>query len=233
MSGYKLILADPPWSYSNKASNGAADNHYGTMKFADLLKLPVSNLAADDAVLAMWYTGNFNAEAMGLARAWGFTVKTMKGLTWVKLNQLAEKHINKALSVGSVTDYASLMALLNQQTRIGLGNYTRSNSEDLLIAIRGKGIPRVDAGVKQVIYAPLDKHSKKPVESYRRLERLYGDVKRIELFARSAQPGWDVIGDGIDKRDIREVLAESPANDNQMKNCSVLTHYAHNIATGR
>ena len=99
MSGYQLVLADPPWSYSNKASNGAADNHYGTMTLTDLMKLPVSNLAADHAVLAMWYTGNFNSEAMALAKSWGFTVKTMKGLTWVKLNQLAEKHINTALQV--------------------------------------------------------------------------------------------------------------------------------------
>ena len=214
MSGYQLVLADPPWSYSNKASNGAADNHYGTMTLTDLMKLPVSNLAADHAVLAMWYTGNFNSEAMALAKSWGFTVKTMKGLTWVKLNQLAEKHINTAFSAGKVTDYASLMDLLNQQTRIGLGNYTRSNSEDLLIAVRGNGIQRMDAGVKQVIYAPLDKHSKKPAESYRRLELLYGDVKRVELFARTSQPGWDVIGNGIDGRDIREVLAV-PANDNK------------------
>ena len=28
---YQLIMADPPWSYNNKASNGAADNHYDTI----------------------------------------------------------------------------------------------------------------------------------------------------------------------------------------------------------
>lgn len=215
MNGYELILADPPWSYSNKASRGAADNHYSTMTLDQLMALPVSNIAADNAILAMWYTGNFNAEAMALANAWGFKVKTMKGLTWVKLNQLAEKHINRAFAKGEVTDYASLMELLNKQTRMNGGNYTRANTEDLLLAVRGKGLERQDAGVKQVIYASLDVHSRKPVESYDRLERVYGDVKRIELFARASQPGWDVIGNGIDGRDIREALAITPANDNK------------------
>ena len=54
---YSLIYADPAWQYDNKASNGAAEDHYGTMKLIDMKRLPVWDLAADDAVLAMWFTG--------------------------------------------------------------------------------------------------------------------------------------------------------------------------------
>jgi N6-adenosine-specific RNA methylase IME4 len=85
MKKFNLILADPPWKYGNTSSRGAADNHYDTMTIAEMKLLPVSKIFADDAILAMWYTGNFNKEAMDLAKAWGFEVKTMKGLTWVKL----------------------------------------------------------------------------------------------------------------------------------------------------
>lgn len=211
MKKFNLILADPPWKYGNTSSRGAADNHYDTMTIAEMKLLPVSKIFADDAILAMWYTGNFNKEAMDLAKAWGFEVKTMKGLTWVKLNQLAETHINKAFAAGDITDYASMMRLLNKQTRIGLGNYFRSNTEDVLIAVRGAGLPRVNAGIKQVIYAPLDKHSKKPLESYHKLELLYGeDVHRLEMFAREPKPGWNCIGNGIDGQDIREFFNELP-----------------------
>ncbi|MGS6172148.1 MT-A70 family methyltransferase, partial [Enterobacter hormaechei] len=70
-------------------------------------------------------------------------------------------------------------------------NYTRANTEDLLIATRGKGLERKCASIKQVIYSPLGEHSQKPAEARFRLEKLYGDVPRIELFSRCGAPGWD------------------------------------------
>lgn len=199
---YSLIYADPPWSYGNNASNGAARDHYDTMKLIDLKRLPVWALAAENAVLAMWYTGTHNREAIELAEAWGFTVRTMKGFTWVKLNALAETHINKALAAGEVEDFYDFLDLLNGQTRMNGGNHTRANTEDLLIATRGVGLERRDAGVKQVIYSPLGEHSEKPAEARRRLERLYGEVPRIELFSRSAVPGWDHWGNQAESPDV-------------------------------
>lgn len=187
---YSLIYSDPPWSYGNTISNGAAADHYSTMKLIDIKRLPVWELAADNAVLAMWYTGTHNQEAIELAEAWGFTVRTMKGFTWVKLNQNAELRINKALAEGEITDFYDFLDLLNAETRMNGGNHTRANTEDLLIATRGAGLERKHAGIKQVVYSPLGAHSEKPWEVRNRLELLYGDVPRIELFSRSAAPGW-------------------------------------------
>ena len=187
---YQLIYADPPWAYSNAASNGAAADHYGTMTLTDLKRLPVWDMAAENAVLAMWYTGTHNVEAIELAEAWGFKVRTMKGFTWVKLNPQAERNINKALEAGDITDFYEFLDVLNAQTKMNGGNYTRANSEDLLIAVRGNGLERKNAAVKQVIYSPLGEHSAKPYEARRRLEVLYGDVRRIELFSRGDDPAW-------------------------------------------
>lgn len=194
MNKFKLIYADPPWQYSNTISNGAAEDHYSTMTMTDLMRLPVWDLADENAVLAMWYTGTHSEEAIKLAEAWGFKVRTMKGFTWVKLNQLAEQHINKALEAGEVQDFYDFLDLLNKQTRMNGGNYTRANTEDLLIAVRGTGLERLSASVKQVIYSPLGEHSSKPWEARNKLEQLYGDVPRIELFARESSPGWDAWG---------------------------------------
>lgn len=199
---YRLIYCDPPWAYSNTISNGAASDHYATMAITDIKRLPVWDIAAEDAVLAMWYTGTHNAEAVQLAEAWGFKVRTMKGFTWVKLNQLAEQHINKALAAGEVEDFYDLLGLLNAQTRMNGGNYTRANSEDMLIAVRGAGIERVNASVKQVIYSPLGEHSAKPWEARHRLELLYGDVPRIELFSRGNAAGWHHWGNQNPRNDI-------------------------------
>lgn len=200
---YSLIYADPAWSYGNTVSNGAAAGHYDTMSLIDMKRLPVWELAAENAVMAMWYTGTHNREAMELAEAWGFTVRTMKGFTWVKLNQLAEQHINKALEAGEVEDFHDFLDLLNAQTRMNGGNHTRANTEDLLIATRGTGLERKDASVKQVIYSPLGRHSAKPWEARHRLERLYGDVPRIELFSRSAAPGWDHWGNQCESSAVK------------------------------
>ncbi|AOE41261.1 DNA methyltransferase [Pantoea agglomerans] len=212
---YQLIYADPPWSYSNAASNGAASDHYGVMTMADLKRLPVWDLAADNAVLAMWYTGTHNREAIELAEAWGFRVKTMKGFTWVKLNQLAEYHINKALEAGEVTDFYAFLDLLNAQTRMNGGNYTRANTEDLLIAVRGNGLERQSASIKQVIYSPLGEHSAKPWETRHRLEMLYGDVKRIELFSRGDDPAWHHWGNQCPTNNV-EMYAGSACKIHQL-----------------
>ncbi|ENZ3699246.1 MT-A70 family methyltransferase [Klebsiella quasipneumoniae] len=192
---YQLIYVDPPWQYGNKISNGAAENHYSTMNLAELKRLPIWKVAAESAVLAMWYTGTHNQEAIELAEAWGFTVRTMKGFTWVKLNQLAELRINKALTEGGIADFYDFLNLLNAETRMNGGNHTRANTEDVLIATCGAGLERMNAGIKQVVYSQLGAHSEKPWEVRHRLEQLYGDVKRVELFARESWAGWDRWGD--------------------------------------
>jgi N6-adenosine-specific RNA methylase IME4 len=60
--------------------------------------------------------------------------------------------------------------------------------------------------VQQVVVEPVTRHSEKPEEVRHRIEALYGDQRRIELFARRQAPGSAAVGDGIDGRDIREVL---------------------------
>lgn len=188
---YQLIYVDPPWQYGNKISNGAAENHYATMSLSEFKHLPVWEVAAEDAVLAMWYTGTHTEEAIELAEAWGFRIRTMKGFTWVKLNQNAERRFNKAIAEGELVDFNDLLSMLNSETRMNGGNYTRANTEDLLIATRGIGLERVNASIKQVVYSCLGEHSEKPWEVRHRLEKLYGDVSRVELFARESWPGWD------------------------------------------
>ncbi|EAZ5304612.1 DNA methyltransferase [Salmonella enterica subsp. enterica] len=188
---YQLIYVDPPWQYGNKISNGAAVNHYNTLSLTELQRLPVWSLADENAVLAMWYTGTHVSEAIALAEAWEFRVRTMKAFTWVKLNQCAEQRFNTALQAGDLIDFNDLLTMLNSETRMNGGNHTRANTEDVLIATRGSGLERASASIKQVVYSCLGAHSEKPWEVRYRLEQLYGDVSRIELFARDIWPGWD------------------------------------------
>lgn len=128
----------------------------------------------------------------------------------MKLNQLAELRITKALAEGDVTDFYDFLALLNAETRMNGGNHTRANTEDVLIATRGAGLERKHAGIKQVVYSPLGAHSEKPWEVRHRLELLYGDVPRIELFSRSAAPGWSHWGNQCATASV-ELIPDAPS----------------------
>ncbi|WP_369795032.1 XF1762 family protein [Serratia sp. H1n] len=79
---------------------------------------------------------------------------------------------------------------------------TKNANSMLYGAVRGAGLERADAAVKQIIYAPISQHSTKPWEARQRLERLYGDVSRIELFSRCDVPGWDHWGNECPQSNI-------------------------------
>jgi len=171
---YKIIYADPPWSFKNNKSgtlNGTADKHYKTMTIDDLKAMPVNDIADDDCVLVMWYVGSQPQEAIDLVEAWGFKLKNMNGFVWVKLTQ-------------------KLLAWF------GMGFWTRAGSESAIIATKGKPKPALK-NIRAVRHEVVGKHSAKPAAFREDIVALCGDVPRIELFARDEVPGWDSFGDEL------------------------------------
>lgn len=79
---YPTIYADPPWSYANSASRGAAENHYPTMSLEAISALPVNELAAENAHLHLWTTNGFLKESFHVIESWGFRYKSC--FVWVK-----------------------------------------------------------------------------------------------------------------------------------------------------
>ncbi|MFQ5776340.1 MAG: MT-A70 family methyltransferase [Kiloniellaceae bacterium] len=99
--------------------------------------------------------------------------------------------------------YATCGFVWRKTDGIGLGYYTRQDSEPCLLAVRGAP-KRLNADVAQVIEAPRGRHSAKPPEVYARIERLVAGPY-LELFARGAgRAGWDVWGNEADKADDKE-----------------------------
>ncbi len=79
----------------------------------------------------------------------------------------------------------------------GMGYYTRSNAEICLLATRGRVLERKSRSVSSVIISHIERHSKKPAETRDRIVELFGDLPRIELFARETAPGWDCWGNEV------------------------------------
>ena len=143
-----------------------ARKHYATMPAKMIAALDVERIAQDNAMLFLWAPWNMVKDAIGIMGKWGFEYKTM-GFVWVK-----------------------------PEFELGLGNYTRLGSEACLLGRRGKGCPVKRHDVRQVLQQPRGQHSRKPLAFLDRIDRLFGDVPRIELFGRGPpKMGWDIHGD--------------------------------------
>ena len=167
---YQIIYADPPWSYF-KGGYKNQSQHYDGMSIDEICNLPISDLSADNCILFLWVTFPILPEVFKVVEAWGFTYSTI-GFNWVKSNKGGKGFF------------------------FGLGNWTRSNSELCLIATKGS-IERKDASISQIIYEPIQEHSKKPDIVRKKIIQLVGDLPRIELFARQKVDGWDSWGNEI------------------------------------
>ena len=78
-----------------------------------------------------------------------------------------------------------------------MGYYTRANAEICILATKGKTLPRISRRVHQVVLSHVEEHSKKPNEVRKRIVELFGDLPRIELFARQYADGWDCWGNEV------------------------------------
>ena len=171
---YKVIYADPPWTFSTFSTKGkgrSPEAYYDCMTLADIMALPVGEWAARDCVLLLWATDPLLEKAFAVIRAWGFTYKTV-GFYWAKLNKSAPRLLYDDRSFFT-----------------GLGFWTRANPELCLLATRGHP-RRLRADIKKLIVAPRREHSRKPDEAYTRIEALC-EGPYLELFARAVRPGWD------------------------------------------
>lgn len=84
--------------------------------------------------------------------------------------------------------------------KIGMGYHARERHEGLLIAKRGElPPPPPDARPDSVVEAPRLEHSAKPVIFYDIIDRMYPDVRKIELFGRvpEQRPLWSTWGNQI------------------------------------
>ena len=182
---YNVILADPPWKYNSRANHktrfrGGACGHYPLMAMSDIAALPVGDLAAENCALFLWCTFPYLDVQIRLFERWGFRYRTL-GFSWIKTNAV------------------------NGKPFFGVGYYAKSNCEPCLLGMRGQ-LPTVSNRVSSLVIAPRREHSRKPDEVRDRIVELFGDVPRIELFARERVKGWDALGLDVDGEDMRQSI---------------------------
>ena len=182
---YRVIYIDPPWHYSRSYDGRRPIKSkvpYPTLRDKKIINLPIGELADNDCALFLWTTLPKLKIAMAAMEAWGFEYTTV-GFVWVKLYRNSDKIV------------------------AGLGYWTCTNAEVVLIGKKGRPNPR-RCKAKQIIISPRGEHSAKPPEVRERIVHLMGNVPRIEIFARERVPGWDAMGNEIDGKDIRDALRD-------------------------
>ncbi len=199
---YDILYMDPPWQF-NKRSNtntkfgGGAMAHYPTMTMKEIKALDYSKCLNDNALVYCWVTLAKLAECIdAITRDDIKLVAT--GFVWVKTNKLndtpvKDKHLQITIDGKYTTPF------------YGVGNYTASNAEICLILRKGKMV-KYDKKVSQIIISPREQHSRKPTEAYERLTTMYPTQNKLELFARTSYPGFDVVGNQLNASTVEEFL---------------------------
>ena len=198
---FDVVLADIPWHYYGSPTKmGAAGKHYQLMPDEEVLALPMAELLAPDGVLFCWATSPRLDFAVHCIEHWGLRYRGV-GFLWVKT-----RHDGTVIGAqgprASITKPTSELVLKATvpTSAIGTEDGVEHTAELVLSATRrprGRPRPIADESVPQVILAPRGKHSEKPAELHRRVERLYPDAARLELFARRRIDGWQVWGDEL------------------------------------
>lgn len=171
-SRHSVILADPPWDYGmpndRAASRVLPHEQYITMTMDAICDMGVADIAADDSMLFMWCPASLLPDGLKVMAAWGF-------------------------------DYSSNW-VWHKEGKLNCGGGTAAiHHELLLVGKRGAGLTIEDkrARASSVFRGLVRVHSAKPVVVHERLEALYPNVSRIELFSRAPRDGWTMYGNQV------------------------------------
>lgn len=192
--GWPFIMADPPWNFrswvanANPDSDRSASRHYRTMSLEEIQAMPVKQIAAKNAHLALWITSPFLIAGyhLPILKAWGFKPSSTF-VVWCKLKR----------SAGGRQLQMITLEELHRFLHFGQGHTTRKNVEICVLARRGNA-RRIDRAVPELIVSPVREHSRKPDDAYDYAQR-YAAGPYLELFSREERKGWTTWGNEAGK----------------------------------
>ena len=107
--------------------------------------------------------------------------------------------LDKALELGAAWGFQyTTVAFVWDKKRVNPGYYTMSQTEMVLLFKKGKiPQPRGARNIRQLIREKRTEHSRKPYETHLRINMMFPDQDKIELFARRKVPGWHLWGNEV------------------------------------
>ena len=180
MKQYDIVLIDPPISYYGQQDKwGAAAKFYPLMTDDELRTMDIMSLTNETSIVFLWATCPRLDFAIDLMRDWGFHYRGV-AFVWVKSTK-------DGRPIGARGVRPSIV---------------KPTTELVLAGSRipkGRPMPVADESIPQVVLHPVQEHSRKPETISERIELLYPNATRLEMFARRQRNGWDVWGNETDK----------------------------------
>ena len=165
---FEIIYADPPWDYQGQLQhNGSGGCDTG----GALRHYPTMNL---DELKKL-------------------PIQNISSSNCLLFMWSSSPHLDQAIDLGKTWGFQwATIGFVWDKIRVNPGFYTMSQCELCLIFKKGKiPIPRGARNIRQYIKAKRGRHSEKPTEVKRRIEAMFPNQKKIELFARNAcDVGW-------------------------------------------
>lgn len=172
---YAIIYADPPWDYKGQKQHAGA-----------------------------------NKNDTGGAETHYPTVK-LKDLKSLDVNSIAKEnsllfmwttspHLDQAIELGKSWGFKwATVGFVWDKERVNPGFYTMSQCELCLIFKKGKiPVPRGDRSIRQYVRFERTEHSSKPFVVRERIDKMFPDQNKIELFARRISvSGWSYWGNEV------------------------------------
>lgn len=172
---YGVIYADPPWDYRGQLQHAGVDS-------------------GDTGGAVRHYGTVTSAELAGLP------VLEIAEADCLLFLWATSPHLDQAIELGKAWGFEwATVAFVWDKQRVNPGFYTMSQCELCLVFKRGRiPRPRGARNVRQLVSERRGVHSAKPEEVRRRIERMFPEQAKIELFARGPAPGWDTWGNEIE-----------------------------------
>lgn len=176
---YKIIYADPPWEYKQKQINfqhydagkkyvNSVNEHYQTMSKQKLFDMKK-------------VIENISSSESCLLFMWATC-----------------PNLGLAIDLGREWGFEfKTVAFVWDKQRTNYGFYTLSQCELCLVFKKGKIPKKQTNNVKQFLSEHVGKHSAKPKEIRKRIDMMFSNQPKIELFARQKVDGWDCWGNEV------------------------------------
>jgi N6-adenosine-specific RNA methylase IME4 len=171
---FDIIYADPPWDYKGQKQHAGAnskDTGSAANHYTTLTLNDLKNLDMDSIAakdcLLFLWVTNPHLDQ-------GIDLLKAWGFQWA--------------TVGFVWD----------KQRVNPGFYTMSQCELCIIGKRGKiPQPRGARNIRQLVSSMRREHSQKPDEVRCRIDEMFPNQSKVELFARQKADGWSCWGDEV------------------------------------
>ena len=199
---FDIIYADPPWHYNGKLQYDKSSKNKEKIDLSKKIFISAADLK---------YPTLKTNELMKIP------VKKIAKDDCLLFMWTTNPHLDQAIELGKTWGFEyKTVAFVWDKMNHNPGQYTLSNCELCLVFKKGKiPKPRGARNISQLVRSPRKRHSEKPKEVMRGIEKMFPNQNRIELFARKKTKGWVAWGLDIIKYPSKDFASTQSIKEHQ------------------